>query len=78
MSKTLLRAEALAALVLNELRRSYAVACVRIQWCRTIHPITGAHWAPTALDAPASDAAACHRELWRVCQRLGSQYELAP
>ncbi len=81
MSKTLLRADALAALVLAELRkRSHCQTAtdVNVRSCRDVHPITGAYWAPAGVNPGMSEAEGCRRELWRVCQRLGGRYELAP
>lgn len=80
-NRSVLPAEALAALVLGELRKSRD--CEGAMWvtvgpCREAHPITGVHWAPTNVNPGTSGLEACQRQLWRVCEQLGRQYELAP
>ena len=49
-----------------------------IEPCREPHPITGAYWAPARINPGGSGVEACQRELWRVCEQLGHDYELAP
>ena len=79
--KNIMRSEELAALVLATLRaRPHCAGAleVTIQPCREPHPITGAYWAPARINPGGSGVEACQRELWRVCEQLGRQYELAP
>lgn len=79
--KNLLRAEELAALVLSELRKGLdceGAIGVNIRPCSEVHPITGAYWAPANVNPGISSVEVCQRELWRVCERLGREYELAP
>jgi hypothetical protein len=79
--RNVLRAEELAALVLGELRKCgdcADVVHVTVGPCREAHPITGVHWAPTGVNPGTSGLEPCQRELWRVCERLGREYELAP
>jgi hypothetical protein len=79
--KYLLRAEELAALILEELRKTYhcsGAMQVTVGPRREIHPVTGAYWAPIRVNPGTSGVEICQRELWRVCERLGRQYELAP
>ncbi len=79
--KNVLQAEALAALVLDELKKRphcQSAIEVNIAPCREAHPITGAFWAPTILNPGISSVELCQRELWRICEELGREYELAP
>ena len=79
--KNVLRAEELAILVLGELRKCGGCAGaihVSVSPCIEAHPITGVHWAPTLVNPGTSGLETCQRELWRVCERLGHEYELAP
>ena len=79
--RNVIRAEELAILVLGELRKCgdcADVIHVTVAPCLEAHPITGVHWAPTLVNPGTSGVERCQRELWRVCERLGREFELAP
>jgi hypothetical protein len=79
MDKKTIRAADLEALALSELRSRPQCAGakrVTIASCSEIHPVTGAHWAPTSVNPGLSGVEPCQRELWHVCEELGRDYEL--
>jgi hypothetical protein len=78
--KKSLRAEELEALALSELRKQpHCAGATRviIGPCSEIHPVTGAHWTPTAVHPGISGVEPCQREVWHICERLGRDYELS-
>ena len=80
MDRKILRAEALEALALSELRKSPLcknATRVIIGRCCEVHPVTGACWAPTAVHPGTSGVEPCQLEVWHVCERLGRDYDLA-
>jgi hypothetical protein len=81
MGKAVLQVQALEALALSELIKRPRCGDARrvvVRPCIEPHPITRAYWAPANVNPGTSGIEICQREVWRVCEELARDYELAP